>query len=1169
MGKIIDSDLTVTGTISGAVLYGDGSNLTGISVEDNYLDIIASAGNVSQLTSTYPASAYDGKWIFVDGGTAEDGFYESTSGVWDKKLDDSGDRTLLPDYSGGLADEETNIMLSATAYSYETDLTTNLDSYQSGPQDLFDGDYGDPYYKTDTNSGYAFGLMVGGPAACRKFVITIGPINPLWSQNLKFYGFNGSPGTFTATELTIDSINQTTGTGVTITNNGVENMDPDDVIEVFTTNSEVYDGYGLYFGGQYSFIYQFEAYEVINNTSTITAVNTINKLHAGYSQINETALTEDTPLDNFDGVVLLDASSGGFTLNLPPVATVLKGKTYTFKKIDSTANIITLAGDGSDTIDGSSEISDRLIKQWQTVTIISDGTQWLIKSVGVDVETTVMSISGDTALTGIYDMQVFVDTTINPVLVTLPNGFLGQEVEIIDVGDVAQNNIISVLPISGSTIDGGSSTTIEIGSGSRKFVFNSEWESSGGIERFFTRNALTNRIRSVEPDQLVADTLAGGDIGTSYIGTPDNFEQAEVNVDQGSNDWGNGSSLTNIAQRSYTDGVDIWPIGQNYTESNNAFDGNESTGGGLSPLTQPVAFVIDPTGSPVSISRIELVVRYGQDYEVDGSNDWNGSSGTWTNIIGPLTRTGLETLAVGIPSPNQYRYYRLKGVSTANSFDCREMRLFEASPFNTSNTFQYRLLTAGSSTKFDTSTFSPKDENGTGLVDGDILIEYSTDGSTFSTQVGLNAFKALGVITATTFWLRYEMVGDKRLSSTLIQTAATYAQMSNSGLSVISEGVEVAKAGSNGLHVPSGTIGDLGTSFTGIAESDYEQAEANVEQGEDSWGNTKEVGSPITGLTLGDYTNGGGWGSPFNNFDAIVADDGLGPYCSWNSTGIIIVDLGTDAPITKIDSEIRQLNTNNPGGFNIEAFFGPSSSGPWTSAGTTSRTDSQSNWVVASINTIDSGVTGRYCRMEFDAVSVTNKDCGVDYITFYGADYSSENNKFQYRPLTGGDSTTYSPSTLVVLDETDTTLLDGDILIEYSTDGSTWSPQYGLNAFKALSPITGTTFWLRYEMVGDKRLKSSEITTASSYVNVTTEGLEIISNGNSRGFALSEVVYDFSTQSIAGGTPSEAEITSTFGAPSGVGDGYSAIMAISGGGSLFQVVSDGSSWWSNGFTKAT
>lgn len=73
-----------------------------------------------------------------------------------------------------------------------------------------------------------------------------------------------------------------------------------------------------------------------------------------------------------------DATSGAFTITLP-AASASNGQTFWFKKIDSSANAITITRAGSDTIDGATTYV--LSTQYQWVQLINDGTsKWFTSS---------------------------------------------------------------------------------------------------------------------------------------------------------------------------------------------------------------------------------------------------------------------------------------------------------------------------------------------------------------------------------------------------------------------------------------------------------------------------------------------------------------------------------------------------------------------------------------------------------------------------------------------------------------------------------------------------------------------------------------------------------------------------------------------------------------------
>ena len=74
-----------------------------------------------------------------------------------------------------------------------------------------------------------------------------------------------------------------------------------------------------------------------------------------------------------DSVLLGDASAGGFTFTIPS-AVGISGKEFTFKKIDTSSNILTITG--SQNIDFAANFY--LTKMQDSIKTISDGAQWWI-----------------------------------------------------------------------------------------------------------------------------------------------------------------------------------------------------------------------------------------------------------------------------------------------------------------------------------------------------------------------------------------------------------------------------------------------------------------------------------------------------------------------------------------------------------------------------------------------------------------------------------------------------------------------------------------------------------------------------------------------------------------------------------------------------------------------
>jgi hypothetical protein len=87
--------------------------------------------------------------------------------------------------------------------------------------------------------------------------------------------------------------------------------------------------------------------------------------------------TADYTLTSSDSTVTADATSGLVTLTLP-TAVGSAGRQFTLKKIDASVNAVSVATTSSQTIDGAT--NHDLIAQWSTVTVQSDGSNWIILS---------------------------------------------------------------------------------------------------------------------------------------------------------------------------------------------------------------------------------------------------------------------------------------------------------------------------------------------------------------------------------------------------------------------------------------------------------------------------------------------------------------------------------------------------------------------------------------------------------------------------------------------------------------------------------------------------------------------------------------------------------------------------------------------------------------------
>lgn len=101
------------------------------------------------------------------------------------------------------------------------------------------------------------------------------------------------------------------------------------------------------------------------------------KKNAGDIVENENFVETITAAKTTDGsedIVLVDASGGAVTVTLGTPD--FEGESVFIKKTDSSANAVTVATEGSETIDGASTQS--LASQYDKIKVVSDGTDWFI-----------------------------------------------------------------------------------------------------------------------------------------------------------------------------------------------------------------------------------------------------------------------------------------------------------------------------------------------------------------------------------------------------------------------------------------------------------------------------------------------------------------------------------------------------------------------------------------------------------------------------------------------------------------------------------------------------------------------------------------------------------------------------------------------------------------------
>jgi len=91
--------------------------------------------------------------------------------------------------------------------------------------------------------------------------------------------------------------------------------------------------------------------------------------------LNDQAIEANYDILPTDDVLLVDATSGAVTLNLPsPLSVAANNTPFVVKKIDASANAVTIAS--GDNIDGAGTLA--LTTQYETYTFFTDGITWYV-----------------------------------------------------------------------------------------------------------------------------------------------------------------------------------------------------------------------------------------------------------------------------------------------------------------------------------------------------------------------------------------------------------------------------------------------------------------------------------------------------------------------------------------------------------------------------------------------------------------------------------------------------------------------------------------------------------------------------------------------------------------------------------------------------------------------
>lgn len=171
-----------------------------------------------------------------------------------------------------------------------------------------------------------------------------------------------------------------------------------------------------------------------------------------------------------------DATSAGLTVTLPTVALAGNGFRIGIKKIDASANAVTVDGDSAETIDGAADFA--LNAQFETVWLICDGAAWHVWNFYSTIATAAdwrtgthaskrlgvantWAAAAEVTLTDAATIAVDLASGINFVVTLGDNRTLGN-------------------PTNEKPGQSGYIRIVQDGAGSRTLAYGSDWEFAGG-----------------------------------------------------------------------------------------------------------------------------------------------------------------------------------------------------------------------------------------------------------------------------------------------------------------------------------------------------------------------------------------------------------------------------------------------------------------------------------------------------------------------------------------------------------------------------------------------------------------------------------------------------------------------------------------------------------------
>lgn len=218
--------------------------------------------------------------------------------------------------------------------------------------------------------------------------------------------------------------------------------------------------------------------------------------------------------------ILCNAGSGGFTVNLLAATTDANGYEITIKKTDVSTNLVTIDGNGGETIEGRTTFI--LYDQNDVVTLLCDGSNWRIKSGVIRGNTELKSAAFSVTIADIN--KTFLCSATAAYAITLLSAATAGDGFKVTFKKLVDEEILTITPAGMETIDGQSTFILTadyqavsiISNGTDWYIYSENISSA-----YQTGDIKQSIISTTPPGWLPLDdgTIGDGTSGANYANT--------------------------------------------------------------------------------------------------------------------------------------------------------------------------------------------------------------------------------------------------------------------------------------------------------------------------------------------------------------------------------------------------------------------------------------------------------------------------------------------------------------------------------------------------------------------------------------------------------------------------------------------------------------------------